>query len=55
MRTIRQTRGLACFPKREENVHEAFGVGHNSSTIISASLRTTINYFRYVGSILLIC
>lgn len=53
MHTIRQTCGLAGFPKREENVHDAFGAGH-SSTSISAGLGTTINYFRYVGSILLI-
>ncbi|GAY48428.1 hypothetical protein CUMW_111590 [Citrus unshiu] len=39
MRTIRQTCGL-------ENVHDAFGVGH-SSTSISAGLRIRINYFRY--------
>lgn len=37
MNTIRQTFGLAGFPKREESVHDAFGVGH-SSTSISAGL-----------------
>ncbi|KAF5749438.1 1-deoxy-D-xylulose-5-phosphate synthase 2 chloroplastic [Tripterygium wilfordii] len=37
MHTIRQTCGLAGFPKREESVHDAFGVGH-SSTSISAGL-----------------
>ncbi|PIN16428.1 Transketolase [Handroanthus impetiginosus] len=37
MHTIRQTSGLAGFPKREESVHDAFGVGH-SSTSISAGL-----------------
>ncbi|KAG6502679.1 probable 1-deoxy-D-xylulose-5-phosphate synthase 2, chloroplastic [Zingiber officinale] len=37
MHTIRQTDGLAGFPKREESVHDAFGVGH-SSTSISAGL-----------------
>ncbi|KAI3444124.1 hypothetical protein Pfo_000789 [Paulownia fortunei] len=37
MHTIRQTFGLAGFPKREESVHDAFGVGH-SSTSISAGL-----------------
>ncbi|XP_028775421.1 probable 1-deoxy-D-xylulose-5-phosphate synthase 2, chloroplastic [Neltuma alba] len=37
MHTIRQTSGLAGFPKREESVHDAFGVGH-SSTSISAAL-----------------
>ncbi|XP_028775422.1 probable 1-deoxy-D-xylulose-5-phosphate synthase 2, chloroplastic [Neltuma alba] len=37
MHTIRQTGGLAGFPKREESVHDAFGVGH-SSTSISAAL-----------------
>lgn len=37
MNTIRQTFGLAGFPKREESVHDAFGAGH-SSTSISAGL-----------------
>ncbi|XP_074572619.1 putative 1-deoxy-D-xylulose-5-phosphate synthase 2, chloroplastic [Curcuma longa] len=37
MHTIRQTDGLAGFPKREESEHDAFGVGH-SSTSISAGL-----------------
>ncbi|KHN17565.1 Putative 1-deoxy-D-xylulose-5-phosphate synthase, chloroplastic [Glycine soja] len=37
MHTIRQTGGLAGFPKRDESLHDAFGVGH-SSTSISASL-----------------
>ncbi|KAI3701670.1 hypothetical protein L6452_26915 [Arctium lappa] len=37
MGTIRQTGGLAGFPKREESEHDAFGVGH-SSTSISAGL-----------------
>ncbi|KAL5773103.1 hypothetical protein ACOSP7_012720 [Xanthoceras sorbifolium] len=37
MHTIRQTSGLSGFPKREESVHDAFGVGH-SSTSISAGL-----------------
>lgn len=37
MHTIRKTSGLAGFPKREESVHDAFGVGH-SSTSISAGL-----------------
>ncbi|KAK4265441.1 hypothetical protein QN277_026494 [Acacia crassicarpa] len=37
MHTIRQTSGLAGFPKRDESVHDAFGVGH-SSTSISAAL-----------------
>ncbi|MED6191581.1 hypothetical protein PIB30_001313 [Stylosanthes scabra] len=37
MNTIRQTGGLAGFPKRAESVHDAFGVGH-SSTSISAAL-----------------
>nr|QEY10163.1 1-deoxy-D-xylulose-5-phosphate synthase decarboxylase [Scutellaria barbata] len=37
MHTIRQTFGLAGFPKREESAHDAFGVGH-SSTSISAGL-----------------
>ncbi|KAK1551188.1 hypothetical protein Q3G72_031643 [Acer saccharum] len=37
MHTIRQTSGLSGFPKREESVHDAFGVGH-SSTSISAAL-----------------
>ena len=37
MHTIRQTFGLAGFPKREESEHDAFGAGH-SSTSISAAL-----------------
>ncbi|XP_017981933.1 PREDICTED: probable 1-deoxy-D-xylulose-5-phosphate synthase 2, chloroplastic isoform X2 [Theobroma cacao] len=37
MHTIRQTWGLAGFPKREESKHDAFGAGH-SSTSISAGL-----------------
>ncbi|KAK4485555.1 hypothetical protein RD792_008198 [Penstemon davidsonii] len=37
MGTIRQTFGLAGFPKREESAHDAFGAGH-SSTSISAGL-----------------
>lgn len=37
MHTIRQTSGLAGFPKRDESAHDAFGAGH-SSTSISAAL-----------------
>ncbi|KAG6489635.1 hypothetical protein ZIOFF_047754 [Zingiber officinale] len=37
MHTIRQTAGLAGFPKRDESEHDAFGAGH-SSTSISAGL-----------------
>ncbi|MQL99690.1 hypothetical protein Taro_032419 [Colocasia esculenta] len=37
MHTIRQTSGLAGFPKRDESPYDAFGVGH-SSTSISAGL-----------------
>jgi 1-deoxy-D-xylulose-5-phosphate synthase len=37
MHTIRQTSGLAGFPKRDESIYDAFGVGH-SSTSISAGL-----------------
>lgn len=37
MHTIRAKDGLAPFPRREESVHDAFGVGH-SSTSISAGL-----------------
>ncbi|KAJ7979504.1 1-deoxy-D-xylulose-5-phosphate synthase [Quillaja saponaria] len=37
MHTIRQTCGLAGFPKRDESAHDAFGAGH-SSTSISAGL-----------------
>ncbi|CAN1329648.1 Probable 1-deoxy-D-xylulose-5-phosphate synthase 2, chloroplastic [Linum perenne] len=37
MDTIRQTFGLAGFPKRDESEYDAFGVGH-SSTSISAGL-----------------
>ena len=41
MHTIRQTSGLAGFPKRDESVHDAFGAGH-SSTSISAGLGTDL-------------
>ncbi|KAF8400382.1 hypothetical protein HHK36_013680 [Tetracentron sinense] len=41
MHTIRQTSGLAGFPKREESVHDAFGAGH-SSTSISAGLGMSV-------------
>ncbi|KAI0501586.1 hypothetical protein KFK09_016531 [Dendrobium nobile] len=37
MLTMRKTSGLAGFPKREESIYDAFGVGH-SSTSISAGL-----------------
>ncbi|RWR77329.1 1-deoxy-D-xylulose 5-phosphate synthase 1 [Cinnamomum micranthum f. kanehirae] len=37
MHTLRQTSGLAGFPKRDESIHDAFGTGH-SSTSISAGL-----------------
>ncbi|XP_042506665.1 probable 1-deoxy-D-xylulose-5-phosphate synthase 2, chloroplastic [Macadamia integrifolia] len=37
MNTIRQTSGLAGFPKRDESIYDAFGAGH-SSTSISAGL-----------------
>jgi 1-deoxy-D-xylulose-5-phosphate synthase len=37
MHTIRQTSGLAGFPKRDESKYDAFGAGH-SSTSISAGL-----------------
>lgn len=37
MQSMRQTSGLAGFPKREESPYDAFGVGH-SSTSISAGL-----------------
>ncbi|KAI5675463.1 hypothetical protein M9H77_06413 [Catharanthus roseus] len=41
MHTMRQTCGLAGFPKRDESAHDAFGVGH-SSTSISAGLGMAI-------------
>ncbi|XP_023731820.1 probable 1-deoxy-D-xylulose-5-phosphate synthase 2, chloroplastic [Lactuca sativa] len=41
MDSIRQTCGLAGFPKRDESSHDAFGVGH-SSTSISAGLGMAI-------------
>ena len=41
LQTIRQTAGLAPFPKRSESEHDAFGVGH-SSTSISAALGLSI-------------
>ena len=50
MHTIRQTCGLAGFPKREESIHDAFGTGH-SSTSISAGLGTcSINAYLTPGA-----
>ncbi|XP_068656169.1 probable 1-deoxy-D-xylulose-5-phosphate synthase 2, chloroplastic [Aristolochia californica] len=37
MQTIRQTAGIAGFPRRDESIYDAFGAGH-SSTSISAGL-----------------
>lgn len=50
MNTIRQTCGLAGFPKRDESVHDAFGAGH-SSTSISAGLGTQSNSFYMLFSL----
>jgi len=36
MGSIRQKGGLAGFPKREESVYDAFGVGHSSTSISAA-------------------
>ncbi|PPR88573.1 hypothetical protein GOBAR_AA32117 [Gossypium barbadense] len=47
MHSIRQTCGLAGFPKREESIHDAFGTGH-SSTSISAGLGTCSKLFDIV-------
>ncbi|MBN9288328.1 MAG: 1-deoxy-D-xylulose-5-phosphate synthase [Gammaproteobacteria bacterium 39-13] len=41
MQTIRKKDGLAPFPRREESIFDAFGVGH-SSTSISAALGMTL-------------
>ncbi|MCK5663115.1 MAG: 1-deoxy-D-xylulose-5-phosphate synthase, partial [Thiotrichaceae bacterium] len=41
MSTIRQWGGIAGFPKRDESIYDAFGVGH-SSTSISAALGMAI-------------
>ncbi|KAJ4966419.1 hypothetical protein NE237_018268 [Protea cynaroides] len=41
MHTVRQTSGLAGFPKRDESIYDAFGAGH-SSTSISAGLGMAI-------------
>lgn len=43
MLTMRQTDGLAGFPKRSESEYDSFGVGH-SSTSISAALGMAIGY-----------
>lgn len=43
MNTLRKTSGLAGFPKREESEHDAFGVGH-SSTSISAGLGMSFSF-----------
>nr|XP_018681712.1 PREDICTED: probable 1-deoxy-D-xylulose-5-phosphate synthase 2, chloroplastic isoform X1 [Musa acuminata subsp. malaccensis] len=37
MHTVRQTSGIAGFPRRDESIYDAFGAGH-SSTSISAGL-----------------
>ena len=41
IRTVKQTGGVAPFPKREESGYDTFGVGH-SSTSISAALGMAI-------------
>jgi len=41
MSTLRQTNGIAGFPKRRESIYDTFGVGH-SSTSISAALGMAI-------------
>jgi 1-deoxy-D-xylulose-5-phosphate synthase len=41
LHTIKQSKGLAPFPKREESIYDHFGVGH-SSTSISAALGMAI-------------
>lgn len=56
MHTIRQTFGLAGFPKRDESAHDAFGAGH-SSTSISAGLgmavgRDLLNKSNHVISVI---
>ena len=43
MLSMRQTDGLAGFPKRSESEYDSFGVGH-SSTSISAALGMAISY-----------
>lgn len=49
MLTIRQSGGLSGFPKREESVYDAFGVGH-SSTSVSAALGMAVgNELRATG------
>ncbi len=34
--TLRQYKGLSGFPKRQESEHDAFGVGHSSTSISAA-------------------
>jgi len=41
IRTVKQSGGIAPFPKRDESVYDSFGVGH-SSTSISAALGMVI-------------
>ena len=56
MQNIRQHGGISGFPKREESIYDAFGVGH-SSTSISAALgmslaaRTQGQFHRHVAII----
>ncbi|KAF4359729.1 hypothetical protein F8388_008291 [Cannabis sativa] len=42
MKTIRQSFGLAGFPKRDESEHDAFGVGHSSTSISAALARDLV-------------
>lgn len=53
MDSIRQTCGLAGFPKRDESSHDAFGVGH-SSTSISAGLGNIHFFLNRISKLLLI-
>lgn len=46
MGTMRQTSGLAGFPKRDESEYDAFGAGH-SSTSISAGLGSFTDLFSH--------
>jgi 1-deoxy-D-xylulose-5-phosphate synthase len=43
MNTLRQSGGIAGFPKRTESIYDAFGVGHSSTSISAALGMATAN------------
>jgi 1-deoxy-D-xylulose-5-phosphate synthase len=43
MKTLRQSGGIAGFPKRTESIYDAFGVGHSSTSVSAALGMATAN------------